>query len=93
MHAKGINTEYTSEHIEDRYNIRCQPKSISWLHYWQNTKYPFTIYYSVMQNNRVISNAVYIASGINVKDFRKIPGIWTGENEDRKFGLKMLTDF
>lgn len=43
------------------------------------------VHFSVREENRVVKKAAYIVLGINKDGYKKILGIWIGENESSKF--------
>lgn len=58
--------------------------------------YPFVfidaVHFSVREDNRVVKKAAYIILGINAEGFKKILGIWIGENESAKYWLGVLNE-
>jgi putative transposase len=50
------------------------------------------IFIKVKQDHQVLSQAVYLALGVNVLGQKELLGLWISENEGAKFGLGILTE-
>lgn len=67
---------------------------------WQNrplhTIYPIVfidcIHFNVKSDNMVVKKAAYVVLGVYENGYKKVLGIWIGENETAKFWLSVLTD-
>lgn len=95
-----------SSHIKDIYGFGVSAglvssitnKILPTIDEWQNRPldkvYPFVfidaIHYHVRENGLIVKKAVYIALGYNINGFKKILGMWIGENETSKYWLMVL---
>lgn len=67
---------------------------------WQNRElkqvyavvYFDAIHYKVREEGKIVSKAAYVALGVDLEGKKDILGIWSGEAEEAKFWLKVITE-
>ena len=106
MYARGITTRDIQATLTDIYGInptliseitnKILPQITEWQARPLDAIYPFifldAIHFKVRDNGSIVNKAAYIVIGINCQGKKEVLGIWLGENESRKFWLKVVTD-
>ena len=106
LHAKGMSTRDTQDHLEHLYGIEVSPTFISNV----TDKVPAAdpgmaeplapiyalvfldaIHFKVRQDGRIVSKAAYIMIGVDLDGMKDVLDIWIGEAESAKFWLSTLS--
>lgn len=108
MYSRGMTTREIQAHLEEIYGVEVSPALISEVtnavledvRAWQtrplNAVYPIVyldaIQAKVRSEGKVISKAIYLAIGVNLKGTKEVLGMWASENEGARFWLSVVTE-
>ena len=108
LYARGMTTRDIHDQIKDLYGVeisaelvsKITDKIIPHIKEWQSNPlddvYPFVfmdaIHFKVRTDGKIVNKAAYVVVGVNLEGFKKVLGIWIGENESSKFWLGVLNE-
>lgn len=108
MYSRGMTTREIQAHLEEIYGVEVSPALISEVtnavmedvRAWQtrplDAVYPIVyldaIQAKVRSEGKVISKAIYLAIGVNLKGTKEVLGMWASENEGARFWLSVVTE-
>lgn len=108
MYSRGMTTREIQAHLEEIYGVEVSPALISEVtnavmedvRAWQtrplDAVYPIVyldaIQAKVRSEGKVISKAIYLAIGVNLKGYKEVLGMWASENEGARFWLSVVTE-
>ncbi len=108
MYSRGMTTREIQAHLEEIYGVEVSPALISEVtnavmedvRAWQtrplDAVYPIVyldaIQTKVRSEGKVISKAIYLAIGLNLKGYKEVLGMWASENEGARFWLSVMTE-
>lgn len=108
MYSRGMATREIQAHLEEIYGVEVSLVLISEVtnavmedvRAWQtrplDAVYPIVyldaIQAKVRSEGKVISKAIYLAIGVNLKGYKEVLGMWASENEGARFWLSVVTE-
>jgi transposase-like protein len=108
LYARGMSTRDIESALQDLYGVNVSHSVVSQVteavldevHAWRNRPleavYPIIwldgIMVKVHQGKQVISKAVHVAFGVNLRGQKEVLGLWICENEGAKYWLSVLTE-
>lgn len=108
LYAHGLSTRDMQSFLQTKYDIEVSPEFISsvcesvsaGVKEWRQRPlaavwpivYLDALFLKVRDEGKVITKALYVAVGVNLRGHKELLGLWLGQQEGAKFWLQILTE-
>ena len=108
LYARGMTTRDIQSFLRQKYEIEVSPDFVSsvcesvsaGVEEWRRRPlaavwpvvYLDALFLKVRDEGKVITKALYVAVGVNLRGHKELLGLWLGQSEGAKFYLQLLTE-
>ncbi|MFM8424711.1 MAG: IS256 family transposase [Chloroflexota bacterium] len=108
LYARGMTTRDIQSFLREKYEMDVSPEFVSsvtesvtegvleWRTRTLTPVWPIlyldALFLKVREEGRVVTKALYVAVGVNLKGRKELLGLWLGQSEGAKFYLQIMTE-
>lgn len=108
LYAHGLSTRDIQSFLQTKYAVEVSPEFISsvcasvsaGVQEWRQRPlaavwpivYVDALFLKVREEGKVVTKALYVAVGVNLRGHKELLGLWLGQQEGAKFWLQILTE-